>query len=125
MLRRFLTISLLLGFAVVLPQSLAAQSAESSARTVSTQAQMKAMPKAMVATPARTKNFIEKSRSLSMGSDDPRYTCDYKNGKPTSCWCNWSKDAADCADFVLSNPCGNGSCWTSNVPGEYGCDCQN
>jgi hypothetical protein len=78
------------------------------------------------ATVSRKKDYIAKSQQLSSGSGDPRYQCDYnQQGKPVSCWCNWSDDAADCAGFVLTNPCGNDACWTSNVPGEYGCDCQN
>lgn len=91
--------------------------------------QLKTAPRAVTtvqkAKAVRRKNYLGTSTLLSSGSDDPRYSCDYgRDGKPTSCWCNWSQDAADCAAFTLTNPCGNDACWTSDVPGEYGCDCQ-
>ena len=85
-----------------------------------------AQPKSMTGTPKAQRRYVGNATRLSEGENPPKYTCDYDQaGKPVSCWCNWSKDAADCAAFALTNPCGNDACWTSNVPGEYGCDCQN
>jgi|GEM_PF-2322796 len=77
------------------------------------------------ATPRARRVYEDRHTSLSM-SLDPRYECEHNaQGEAISCWCNWNEDANDCKNMILNSPCGeDGAWWTSDVPGEYGCDTQ-
>jgi hypothetical protein len=75
------------------------------------------------ATPVERRVYEDAATALSSGEDGPNYTCEHNaQGEPISCWCNWSTNASDCKDMILAAPCGDGNWWTSDVPGEYGCD---
>lgn len=74
------------------------------------------------ATPREDRIYENPATRLSGAAYEPRYNCEHGENS-VSCWCNWNEDANDCKNMILANPCGeNGSWWTSNVDGEYGCD---
>lgn len=99
-----------------------AQSAPAPRRQVLRQATVE---RGSRATPQQYRVYEDRHTSLSM-SLDPRYECEHgSDGNAISCWCNWNEDANDCKNMILNSPCGeDGAWWTSNVPGEYGCDTQ-
>jgi len=93
------------------------------------QARLTAEPQAPArATPVERRVYEDAATRMSRpGDDGPQYSCDHdSSGQAVSCWCNWDNDAGDCKDMILNAPCGeSGAWWTSDIPGEYGCDRQN
>ncbi len=82
---------------------------------------LQALP-AQRATPVERRTYHTSWRDLAAPGAQPQYTCDHNaSGEAVSCWCNFNDSPQDCANMLV-NYCGDAPTWTSDVPGELGCD---